>query len=224
MPLPLPKSAFYASRAIPRKNTPGEDAILGVVSGGGRVVQGASGLVADAAKYSQKQASLPVSETPLVRPPKTLSDIPRAVMDYMNTSSADRQTASRQFHRAIAPVVDKAQPLAEKQHAEAKRVADKIDATTGPTGKVTAFLAESVPTIALSEAKVAGSAIKTAVNGAQQVGLAIGKERNAAGGIVPAAAHALVKGNSLVKNMASQAIEAGVDKVGSLFYKKRKAP
>jgi len=203
-----------SSKAKRRKNNLAEDAVLGVVSAGGNLVQGVSGLTAEAAKYSQKEAAMPPDKSvKYVNPPTSLGDIPRAVWETLNSSQGDGEKrvveTSRNMHRGIAKPVAAVGRVAEREYADAKKSTGEVESNLGTTGKVVSAVAD------------AGIG---AVNPALAVGMGVGKERSLKGGVIPAAAQLLTKGSSLASKTASQVGEYVAQKARESLLRGKEDP
>jgi hypothetical protein len=192
-----------------RKNNMAEDAILGVVSGAGRTVQGIAGLAAEAAEYSKEEAAQPPDKSvQFVKPPTSIPDAFRAAWEVLNTPKAVGQKrlleASRNMHRSIAGPMDKVSQVAEREYRDAKQDTDAIDAGLGGVGKAVS---------AVTEAGVG------MINPVVGVGLGVGKERSIKGGVIPAAAQAMTRGNSFASKALSQAGEYAVQKAREELFR-----
>jgi hypothetical protein len=220
-PMPLTEEAQRrANNAKQPFNSTTDNVLGGVIAGGGRVVQGASGAVAKMADFdveNAKKADASKTHTAQVEPgffgpfkmawhhlTQDPAELRRQALANSAQMSADRR-----------PTMERIRDAAQDQSNAAKITSDSIDDRLKPTGKVISKVAENVPALVLSHPK---SKFMAAANVGQQVASEIGKS-DVMGSLPTMAANAIVKGNTMVANMVQPVVEEGMRRFSNLFRK-----
>lgn len=204
----MPKSEYLTPRSSPKLH---ERAILGVVDGGGRVVQGLSGAASMAAEDLAERAKK-WENTPDAQRPQYISDShknePWYKQVYHNIVDTFTATPQQQAERANdftgrrasenKGAIQDVKNYADKIHNDAKDARQKLQPHLGTAGGATSFATQLIPGV---------RAMDTVVS--------TGENKNLKDGAITAIANRVIPGSAA----ASQGVSAAATAAKDLAFK-----